>query len=595
MALTPETTGKKPIYDYARFSQLAGPFAPLPKNKPYKVGFKRLSRGNALSKALILIMFNLLIEVGFLVWLLRPSHLHFSKTNQLFNAGIIAILFGIITVEGFRIINMFMVCLSTVVARNPIPVRPPKDLRVAFTTAIVPSKEPFEVVERTLKAAKKMKYQGKLDIWLLDEGNVPEIKAACDKMGVHHFSRNGIDKYNTEKGAFKAKTKHGNHNAWLDTQGHNYDIVLSVDLDHVPQPNFVQRMLGYFRDPDVAFVVGPQVYSNYAENAVTKGAESQAYLFQAAIQRAGNAYNSPMFVGTNNAYRVSTWQQIGGFQDSITEDMLTSMVVHASRNPLTNNKWKSVYTPDVVAVGEGPNSWTDFYSQQLRWARGSNEIVLKNYWKLFFRLPTWRRMHYTLMVTYYPSVAISWVFGIMISMVYLVMGHTGVHIPGAVWLALYTDVIIAQLILYTWLRRYNVSPHEEEGSLGVPGILITMVTIPIYVTALASTILRRKLRFVVTPKGQASSPDTWQTFRKHLFWATIITEFLVYSFVSQHSYPGVKIWSAFALTLCLLPIISWQIMSWPQTKTRIKVRLHQALPTFYRIKQSEDKSYETGT
>ena len=30
-----------------------------------------------------------------------------------------------------------------------------------------------------------------------------------------------------------------------------------------------------------------------------------------------------------------------------------------------------VYTPDVLAVGEGPASWTDFFSQQTRWSRGT--------------------------------------------------------------------------------------------------------------------------------------------------------------------------------------------------------------------------------
>ena len=62
-------------------------------------------------------------------------------------------------------------------------------------------------------------------------------------------------------GQYKERSKHGNYNAWLDAHGHEYDFFLSVDPDHVPMPNFAERFLGYFRDPDVpvAFVVGPQV------------------------------------------------------------------------------------------------------------------------------------------------------------------------------------------------------------------------------------------------------------------------------------------------------------------------------------------------
>ncbi|NEE61024.1 glycosyltransferase, partial [Streptomyces sp. SID8455] len=90
------------------------------------------------------------------------------------------------------------------------------------------------------------------------------------------------------------------------------------DTDHVPMPNFLERMMGYFRDPDVAFVVGPQVYGNY-DSAVTKAAESQQFLFHALIQRAGNRYGAPMFVGTNNVVRVAAVRQVGGLYDSITE------------------------------------------------------------------------------------------------------------------------------------------------------------------------------------------------------------------------------------------------------------------------------------
>jgi cellulose synthase/poly-beta-1,6-N-acetylglucosamine synthase-like glycosyltransferase len=479
---------------------------------------------------------------------------------------------------------MVTLCAATLAAREPIPVAPQKNSRVAFTTAIVPSKEPFELVKKTLEAMVKVTHDGPIDVWLLDEGNLPEIKAACKRMGVKHFSRKDIEKYNQPEGRFKARTKHGNHNAWLDQHGHNYDYVLSLDSDHVPQPNFGKRMLGYFRDPDVAFVVGPQVYGNF-DNPVTKGAESQAYIFQAAIQRAGNAYHSAMFVGTNHAYRVKAWDTIGGFQDSITEDMLTSLKVHSTRNPETGKFWKSVYTPDVVAVGEGPSSWTDFFSQQLRWARGSNEILFRNFFRMLPRLPWRARLHYSMIITYYPTVAISWVVGIMVSMVYLVLGQSGISISGKVWLALYIDVLAVQVLLYGWLRRYNVSPHEEQGTVGFPGMFFSMVSAPIYYTAFVATVLRRKTSFVVTPKGDSASPDTWQTFKKNLSWAGLVVAFLIYSLITGHNYPGVKLWSFLTIAVCMAPVAMWQFSIWRETRdkfVRFMTAQHRVLPHIQR-------------
>src|SRR3712207_8100355 len=67
-----------------------------------------------------------------------------------------------------------------------------------------------------------------------------------------------------------------------------------------------------------------QVYGNY-DNFVTRAAESQQYLFHSVLQRAANRFGTAMFVGTNNAVRLSALRAIGGLQDSITEDAATSV------------------------------------------------------------------------------------------------------------------------------------------------------------------------------------------------------------------------------------------------------------------------------
>ena len=51
----------------------------------------------------------------------------------------------------------------------PIFQRLPIHQRVAFLTTIVPQAESLEVVRPTLEAATKIRYEGQLDIWLLDE------------------------------------------------------------------------------------------------------------------------------------------------------------------------------------------------------------------------------------------------------------------------------------------------------------------------------------------------------------------------------------------------------------------------------------------
>jgi cellulose synthase/poly-beta-1,6-N-acetylglucosamine synthase-like glycosyltransferase len=460
-------------------------------------------------------------------------------------------------IELFRVITVVSNAHATLVARDPVPVTAEAGTRVAFLTSFVPSSEPLSMVRATLEGAVQLRHDGPLDVWLLDEGDDPEVKRMCDRLGVHHFSRKGVEKWNQPTGSFRARTKHGNYNAWLDAHGDGYEFMACVDTDHIPLPNFLERMLGYFRDPDVAFVVGPQVYGNY-DATVTKAAESQQFLFHALIQRAGNAYGSPMFVGTNNAVRVSVLKQIGGLYDSITEDMATGLEIHGTRNPASGQRWRSVYTPDVLAVGEGPTSWTDFFSQQLRWSRGTYETVIKQFWKAPFTLSPGRFLNYALMVTYYPMSAVNWILGALSCALFLGLGASGVHIESSVWLMLYSDAAALQIGLYMWNRRHNVSPHEPEGSSGLAGMVMSALSAPLYTRSFAEAVLRRRSGFVVTPKGDSASPDRLMTFRIHLFWAAVLGTSLVASFFLGHTHVAMRTWAALALVIALTPVLAWQ-------------------------------------
>ena len=313
----------------------------------------------------------------------------------------------------------------------------------------------------------------------------------------------------------------------------------------MPLPNFAERLLGYFRDPDVGFVVGPQVYGNY-EGFVVRSAESQQFLFHSLLQRAGNGSRTPMLVGTNNALRVSALRQIGGFQDSITEDMATSVIFHHAQ-PRDNKRWTSVYTPDVVSVGEGPASFTDYFSQQDRWSRGTDEVLVRRFWRMAHRLGPRAMVHYLLLTAYYPTAAIAWILGAVNAILYFALGAGGVVVPAHLWLMLYVDAAALQIGLYFFNRRHNVSPHEKKGSAGVAGMLISALSAPIYAASLAAVALRRSRGFVTTPKGDASTRDTLITFRKHVLWALVFGVPLLFSFVLGHHHFSMRAWSLASL------------------------------------------------
>ncbi|KAB8164580.1 glycosyltransferase [Streptomyces sp. 3MP-14] len=543
-------------YDYEAYSRLAGPLTePGPG---YRVRYRSLlGQEPHRIRATLLMTLAPTLSLVLLLWLVWPSHWTERSNAPLWLLVADAVMLGCIAlIELFRLVNVVSVAHATMVARDPVPVLPEAGTRVAFLTTFVPGKEPLAMVRATLEGAVRLRHSGPLDVWLLDEGDAPEARELCAELGVHHFTRRGVPHWNQPSGPHRSRTKHGNYNAWLDAHGEDYDYFASVDTDHVPLPGFLERMLGYFRDPDVAFVVGPQVYGNY-EAPVTKAAESQQFLFHALIQRAGNRYRSPMFVGTNNAVRIAALRSIGGLCDSVTEDMATGFELHRTVNPDTGNRWRSVYTPDVLAVGEGPSSWTDFFSQQLRWSRGTYETLLRQYGRGRGRHRPGSLLNYTLMLAFYPMAAITWTLGVLGCVLYLTLGASGTQVSSSVWLMLYSDVAALQVGLYVWNRRHNVSPHEPEGSSGTAGMLMSALSAPVYARSLLDTVLRRTSTFVVTPKGGEASPDRAATFRWHLGWAGALTVALLVSVALGHTHVAMRTWALIALAVALAPPAIW--------------------------------------
>jgi hypothetical protein len=560
-------TSETQDYEYERFSSLAGELSQPPQTGAYRVQFRRLGYWRPV-RTHLLVGFALVFVSGFLLWMMLPEHwphLHGHNALQI-ASDVVVISTGLIGL--MALINVATLCRASLAARDPIPVTPESGTRVAFLTTIVPAREPLEMVRRTLEAATQIRHDGVLDVWLLDEGGDPAVVRMCEELGVKHFSRAGVERWNQPQGPHRAKSKHGNYNAWLQAHGEDYELLISVDPDHVPLPCFCERFLGYFRDPDVAFVIGPQVYGNY-KGFVTRAAESQQFLFHSVLQRAGNRSRTPMLVGTNNAMRISALRQIGGLQDSITEDMATSLELHAQRNPATGERWSSIYTPDLIAVGEGPESFADYYSQQYRWSRGTHDVLMGRFWRLIWHLSPRQRLHYLLLTSYYPTTAVAWLLGVVNGLIYLVLHVGGVTVPMRLWLMLYADAAALQTSLYIWNRRHNVSPHEREGSSGISGMFISALSTPIYVASLADAVLRRRRGFVVTAKGEAAERDTTATFALQLRWAAVIALPLTAS-LTLHSFanPWMYLWMILALVVCLTPVAIWRVEARRRTRRR---------------------------
>ncbi|MGP3984768.1 glycosyl transferase, partial [Streptomyces sp. KR80] len=228
-------------------------------------------------------------------------------------------------------------------------------------------------------------------------------------------------------------------------------------------------------------------------------------------------------------------------------------------------------------------AWTDFFTQQLRWSRGTYETILKQFWKAPFTLPPGKLFNYTLMFLFYPMTALNWLLAAVSCTLFLVLGASGVQISSEVWLMLYSDAAALQIGLYVWNRRHNVSPHEPEGSGGLAGMVMSALSAPLYARSLMDAVLRRKSTFVVTPKGDSASPDRLATFRIHLLWAVVFGGGLAASFAQGHTHVAMRTWAGLALVLSLAPPIIWSVGALRQRRPRTAAPVVPAARTESRL------------
>jgi cellulose synthase/poly-beta-1,6-N-acetylglucosamine synthase-like glycosyltransferase len=499
---------------------------------------------------------QLLVTAALLGYVLWPSHWPDLQSGR-WVANVLSVigLTVLVLVQGLVAFRGFVTTYFVVNGRDPIPMQSPPGLRVAVLTTIVPGKEPVDLVFNTLRAMLRLRHNGPLDVWLLDEGDSPEVRSMCEEIGVRHFSRKGVERWNQPTGRFKTKTKHGNHNSWRDQHAAGYDVVAQMDPDHVPYPHFLERTIGYFSDPDVGFVVAPQVYGNITESFVARGAAQMSYIFHGVTQRGGNKFGAPILIGTNHLYRPATFDAIGGYQDSIIEDHLTAMVVYATKNPGTGNHWKGVYTPDVQAVGDGPATYSDWFSQQKRWAYGMWEVIRQHSFTVIPKMPKRsQRVSFILLQTHYPFTGLAWLGGIFLFCLYLIGGISVTQLSFWTWMGLFLANSALAFAVVQMLSRFNLAAHERQ-SWNLTGMALDVVTGPVFCAAALAQLAGRPLVYVVTAKGSASTGDTWRTFRPHLLWLGVSAAAVLAGVLLRHNYAPLQFWAVTTGVICLAPML----------------------------------------
>ncbi len=339
--------------------------------------------------------------------------------------------------------------------------------------------EPVEIVRETAMAVLNMKYSGKFEVYLLNDGfvakkdNWQDIETLAKELGIHCITRR------TPGGA-----KAGNINNALRQTSSPYFVVF--DADHVPHKNFMREVMGYFADPKMGFVQTPQFYKNQNLNFITKVAWQQQALFYGPIMSGKNRMNAAFMCGTNMAIRRKAIEEAGGMCEfNIAEDFLTSLFIH-------NKGWKSVYVPKVLAEGLAPEDFLNYYKQQFRWTRGSLEVIFK-YNPLFMRgLTLQQKLQYLTSASYYLT-GIIVLIDALLPLLFLFTGVTAV---------LTSTMMLALVFLpYIFLNLYTVQ-RSSNFSYSFEAIAFSISSFMLQIKAIIAVLSGQKTSFAVTSKSQ---------------------------------------------------------------------------------------------
>jgi len=399
--------------------------------------------------------------------------------------------------------------------RRPQELAAPPGLRVALITLCVPSAESLEVIARQLRALRAVRYPH--ESWVLDEGNDPEVRAAARRLGVRYFTRAGIARYNQPHPPFKAKTKAGNVNAWLDAHGHEYDFFVQFDIDHRPRPDYLDRVLGYFQDPRVAWVQAPSIYGN-RENWVARGAAEQELVLQGPLQQGFFGLSqTPFIIGSHCTYRMSAVREIGGFQPTRAEDHLDTVVL-ASRG------YRGVFVPEVIALGNGPEDFETYLRQQFAWAYSLIEVLFRYTPRFVWRFRPVQALQFLFVQTWYPFWSTSMLALFVMPLIVLITGTRPSNVAFLpFWLA-FAPVGITSTAFWWWTRRWQL---PRGLSLSWRGVILHVARWPIVFWALINVLVRVKHPYMITPKGERASipaiPFRSQVLYLAATWLSLLT------------------------------------------------------------------------
>jgi cellulose synthase/poly-beta-1,6-N-acetylglucosamine synthase-like glycosyltransferase len=429
--------------------------------------------------------------------------------------------------------------------------------------------EPADMLIETIKSLEQIDYPN-LEIIVVDN-NTPDpetwrpVAEYCEGRDKTRF-------VHVESEGFKA----GALNTVISEHlGPDVELIGVVDADYLIDPGYLRRVVGYFANPNVAFVQSPQDYREYEGDAyLTACYDAYSYFFRSSMP-SRNQRNSIIFAGTMGVIRRSVLEEIGGWPEwCITEDSETSL-------RMLKAGYEGVYVEEPLGRGIMPLTFATFKSQRFRWCFGGIQIFRKHLKHLLplprserNRLSFGQRMDYlfgTGLVWFNDLLYLGFTVVLLIT-AYLVLTQQKLELrPLFGSLVLLPAALIASGILRSlWSLRHRAGLGVGRSLLAFLNWLSVSWTVAM---ASLQALIRSKMVFMRTPKEEERQ-SLWTALRD----AKTETGLALLLWGS-----GVAVALSGNVTPFLVVLFAWQgtvygsslLMSWLNVRTKLTPELER--------------------
>jgi cellulose synthase/poly-beta-1,6-N-acetylglucosamine synthase-like glycosyltransferase len=297
------------------------------------------------------------------------------------------------------------------------------------------------------------------------------------------------------------------------------ELIACVDSDYVAEPDFLQRLTGFFDDPEMGFIQSSHDYRLWEDRPYQRACYWEYLPFYKQMLPALSEWTSSFTVGTMCVVRRRALQEAGGWAEwCLTEDSELAIRIHALG-------YKSVALPDTFGRGLVPETFIDYKKQRFRWTAGPMQ-QLKRHFRLLLPGFSAGRSRMTAQQRYFELVhctsGIPFIFAMLGSLVAPLITLQLVSLANAVPIPkVLLPVLLATMMMqitFGWLKYRMLGASLKDMIWG--GIASASLQHTKEVAAAAGLFARKPLRWTRTnkfkalPGGLSALTSTrWETAR----------------------------------------------------------------------------------